>query len=417
MPHGIPARTRPDLNPGARAMRALIVGGSIAGLSAAHGLRRCGFHTVVLERSDGALLDRGAGLGLDLARLQAVLGRADGLLPPCIALEGRAIHTPAPAGHSPARAWRTRREPGRHTVSSWQHLYEALRAPLGPVVQPGVQVVGIARHRGGWRATTQDGRVMEADLLVGADGHGSVVRRHVDPQAVPRYAGYLLWRGLVDAHAAGDEARAQFLDGRLHLFAQPGHHMVVYEVPPARPGGARRLNWGWYTAASPAQQAALLQRAGLAPHTLIVPPARLPAADRHALVSRAAAWAAPWAALVARTADAGGLFVNAIHEFVSMTQPDAPVVLLGDAAHLLSPITGSGAAMAMEDALTLEHWSSHNSTAGGSAQHHWRSLARAMAESGRAAQQALLQARHWASHALGVPLPNDEAVPVSEEKP
>lgn len=55
-----------------------------------------------------------------------------------------------------------------------------------------------------------------------------------------------------------------------------------------------------------------------------MPPTRLHTADRHAVASQAAAiWPAPWAALVAHTAGAGGLFVNAIHEFVSMTQPDA----------------------------------------------------------------------------------------------
>jgi len=166
-------------------------------------------------------------------------------------------------------------------------------------VQTRVEVTDLACRDGRWRATTQDGRAIEADLVVGADGHRSVVRRHVDPQAVPQYAGYLLWRGMVDADAVGAEARSQFLDRHLHLLPRPGHHIVVYEVPPARPGGPRRLNWGWYVKASPARRQALVQRAGLPPDWLIVPPSRLHANDRHGAVALAAAtWPArrgpPW---------------------------------------------------------------------------------------------------------------------------
>jgi 2-polyprenyl-6-methoxyphenol hydroxylase-like FAD-dependent oxidoreductase len=330
-------------------MRAVVVGGSIAGLSAARVLERSGIETLVLEESDGAMQDRGAGLGLDPALVAAVLGHDASSALPQLHLRGRALHGGFDGAHAPVR------EHGEHRVTTWQHLHAALRQGLGVPVRTGAQVCGVRRGGGHWEVLTRQGEAHRADLVIGADGHRSAVRRHVDPSAQPRYCGYLLWRGMVAADALDDEVRATFLDGCLHLRPATGHHFVCYEVPAATAGGPRRLNWGWYVVAGPAARDALLQRAGMHHDTVIVPPARLAAQDREAAVESAAAtWPRPWALLVSQTAAAGGLFVNAIHEFVADAVAREPVVLLGDAAHLLSPITGSGAAQAMRDALALE---------------------------------------------------------------
>ena len=94
------------------------------------------------------MLDRGAGLGLDLSLLQAVLGRATGELPPCIELQGRAVHTDGVAGPGSSRAWQTVREPGLHRVSGWKQVYDALRQGLGSVVQTSAEVVGLTQQGG-----------------------------------------------------------------------------------------------------------------------------------------------------------------------------------------------------------------------------------------------------------------------------
>jgi 2-polyprenyl-6-methoxyphenol hydroxylase-like FAD-dependent oxidoreductase len=303
----------------------------------------------VLEASDGALQDRGAGLGLDPLLVAAVLGQEASPELPQLHLRGRALHSGCDGTHAPVR------EHGEHRVTTWQHLHVALRQGLGVPVRTGAQVCGVRRGGGHWEVLTSQGETHRADLIIGADGHGSALRRHVDPSAQARYCGYLLWRGMVAADALDNEVRATFLDGYLHLRPAPGHHFVSYEVPAATANGPRRLNWGWYTAASAATRDALLLRAGMHQDTVIVPPERLAAQAREAVVERAAAtWPRPWALLVSQTAAAGGLFVNAIHEFVADAVAREPVVLLGDATHLLSPITGSGAAQAMRDALALE---------------------------------------------------------------
>jgi 2-polyprenyl-6-methoxyphenol hydroxylase-like FAD-dependent oxidoreductase len=376
-------------------MRAVVVGGSIAGLSAAVVLERSGIETLVLEESDGAMQDRGAGLGLDPALVAAVLGHDAGRDLPQLRLHGRALHGGCDGARAPVR------EHGEHRVTTWQHLHAALRQGLGVPVRTGAQVCGVRRGGGHWEVLTRQGEAHRADLVIGADGHRSAVRRHVDPSAQPRYCGYLLWRGMVAADALDDEVRATFLDGYLHLRPAPGGHFVCYEVPAATAGGPRRLNWGWYVVAGPAARDALLQRAGMPQDTVIVPPARLDAQDREAAVERAAAtWPRPWALLVAQTAAAGGLFVNAIHEFVADVVAREPVVLLGDAAHLLSPITGSGAARAMRDALALEavlaEATVHRRPAGPLL---WAGSG-ALAAGHAAARAAQRRARAWAHSAL-----------------
>jgi 2-polyprenyl-6-methoxyphenol hydroxylase-like FAD-dependent oxidoreductase len=378
-------------------MRAVVVGGSIAGLSAARVLERSGIETLVFEESDGAMQDRGAGLGLDPALVAAVLGQDAGCDLPQLRLHGRALHGGCDATHAPVR------EHGEHRVTTWQHLHAALRRGLGVTVRTSAQVCGVRPAGGHWEVLTRQGEVCQADLVIGADGHRSAVRRHVAPAAQPRYCGYLLWRGMVAADALDDDVRATFLDGYLHLRPAPGHHFVCYEVPAATAHGPRRLNWGWYTAASPAARDALLQRAGMHQDSVIVPPARLAAQDRDAAVERAAVtWPRPWARLVAQTAAAGGLFVNAIHEFVADAVAREPVVLLGDAAHLLSPITGSGAAQAMRDALALEtvlaETMAHHRPVGPSL---W-AAGGALGACHAAARAAQGRARAWAQSALAV---------------
>jgi 2-polyprenyl-6-methoxyphenol hydroxylase-like FAD-dependent oxidoreductase len=54
-----------------KTLRPVIVGGSIAGLSAGIALISCGWDVVILERSE-SLLDAGAGLGIDENVIKAI---------------------------------------------------------------------------------------------------------------------------------------------------------------------------------------------------------------------------------------------------------------------------------------------------------------------------------------------------------
>ena len=78
----------------------------------------------------------------------------------------------------------------------------------------------------------------EGEVLVGADGLHSTLRRSFVPdEGPPRYSGLVLWRGAVEA--------PPFLDGRTMFMA--GHDRqkaVVYPIRgPLEPGGTVLTNW------------------------------------------------------------------------------------------------------------------------------------------------------------------------------
>ncbi len=94
-----------------------------------------------------------------------------------------------------------------------------------------------------------DGTRYEAEVVIGADGARSTVRRSVTPEhAEALYAGFLLWRAMVPESAlpaeilpAGDEP------SREHYFG--AYRLVTYPVPGTdgqATRGRRRLNMVWY---------------------------------------------------------------------------------------------------------------------------------------------------------------------------
>jgi 2-polyprenyl-6-methoxyphenol hydroxylase-like FAD-dependent oxidoreductase len=103
--------------------RALIVGGSLGGLFAAHQLRSLGWEVEVFERTDDDLADRGAGIGSHQALLEimrrAGLGlRQSGSTAPqsyiCLDRGNRLVHEMVM----------------RRTMTAWSRLYRPLKDNL-----------------------------------------------------------------------------------------------------------------------------------------------------------------------------------------------------------------------------------------------------------------------------------------------
>ncbi|MBY4731090.1 flavin-dependent oxidoreductase [Cupriavidus pauculus] len=176
-----------------------------------------------------------------------------------------------------------------------------------------------------------------ADVLVGADGIHSAVRRHFYPSGdAPRFSRRLLWRATSDA--------APYLDGRSMFMA--GHQdqkFVAYPISePMRAQGRSRINW-------------------IA--ELRVPedyPEAPPRSDWNRQVEKSvfraafADWRWKWIDIPALIDSA-----EAIYEFPMVDKDPLPrwtfgrVTLLGDAAHPMYPIGSNGSAQAIVDARYL----------------------------------------------------------------
>lgn len=181
-----------------------------------------------------------------------------------------------------------------------------------------------------------DGSTVEvlSDVLVGADGIHSAVRRVLYPQGdQPRFSGRMLWRAVTEA--------GPYMDGRSMFMA--GHQdqkFVAYPISePLRREGRARINW-------------------IA--ELRVPQGELPGTDWNRVVDKSV-FAAPFQSWRWDWIDIPALIdgAEAIYEFPLVDRDPLPrwtfgrVTLLGDAAHPMYPIGSNGSAQAILDARYL----------------------------------------------------------------
>jgi 2-polyprenyl-6-methoxyphenol hydroxylase-like FAD-dependent oxidoreductase len=172
-----------------------IIGGSIAGCTAAIELSRTGHHVTVFERSPGELKDRGAGMAAPVDTINTLIARdlVDANMPRFH------IDEIPHVGRSPADetyghiAWRV---PVTLKPFNWGDLYRNLRRRVPEsIYQPGCKVIGVDNSTK-QSATIQfaDGSQETFDLVTCADGYRSLGRRTLFPEVEMDYRGYVLWR-------------------------------------------------------------------------------------------------------------------------------------------------------------------------------------------------------------------------------
>src|SRR5215471_11937046 len=156
--------------------RALVIGGSLGGLLAAHLLRHAGWHAVVFERNEEALTGRGVGLGTH-PQLIAALRRAGIAFDASMGIRVTKVVCLDRAGNIMVE------QPTARTMSAWSRLYRALRDSLpAQDYRLGKKLRRIEQNDGSVTEIFEDGSSERGDLLVGADGIRSTVRAQFLPQ-------------------------------------------------------------------------------------------------------------------------------------------------------------------------------------------------------------------------------------------
>jgi 2-polyprenyl-6-methoxyphenol hydroxylase-like FAD-dependent oxidoreductase len=226
-------------------LEAAVVGGSVGGLCAAIALRNVDCEATVYEQAPQKQQGRGAGIVLhdDLA---AFLKRQEIADPPEVAVSSARRLELDRAGHVEVA------DETRRWMTSYDKLVGGLHAALdGTAYRTGTVITDVSDD--GRTLGVENGTSIEADLVVGADGAGSILRRTLLPDVAPSYTGYVAWRGLCGETDLPSRV-ADVLAGDFAFFTDPEHapfptQILSYLVPGPNgelEPGRRALNWVWY---------------------------------------------------------------------------------------------------------------------------------------------------------------------------
>lgn len=298
------------------AVRALIVGGGIAGLAAGLALRRAGWDSEVVERDPGPS-DVGTGLYLpgNGARALDRLGVLGAILDRAAVIEVQRIldhRARVLAEIDLPRVWGGC---GPCLALPRAELHRVLYDAAGVPIRHGVTVTGLEPRDDGVAVTLSGDARREADLVIGADGIRSSVRRLIGDATAPRPVGQLSWRFVVEDLPDIRAWTALLGRGRTFLLVPIGGGRVYCyaDVSTAVPTGREPL------------------------------PLRELFAD----------FAGPVPAALERLNGPRAPHVATIEELIAARTVAGHAVLIGDAAHASSPNMAQGATMACEDALVL----------------------------------------------------------------
>jgi 2-polyprenyl-6-methoxyphenol hydroxylase-like FAD-dependent oxidoreductase len=304
--------------------RAIVIGGGIGGLCTAISLRRIGVDAVVYEQAE-VLSEVGAGLTLwaNAVKPLRALGLAEAVIRAGSKIQRGLIRTASGRTLSRSEPGELERLFGEPTVAIHRAaLHDILLSALpAGTVRLDARCTSFEQEADGVIVRFAGGHTDRAELVVGADGIHSVIRRQLLPDVRLRYSGYAAWRGVVvtrDEVALGVTSESWGCGSRFGILRVDEERVYWFATANVPAGGTLSTD----------ERKSFLRR-------------------------RFRGWHHPVELLLGST-PAGEILQNDIYDLKPMKRwVEGRVILLGDAAHPTTPNMGQGACMAIESSLVL----------------------------------------------------------------
>ncbi len=219
-----------------------IIGGSLGGLFTGIALHNAGHDVCIFEKTSEQLKDRGAGIVLqhelidffhdyriaDIKEINVpILQRV------YVDKEGNKTHV----------------DNTEQQMTAWGTIFHKLITHFPKEkYKYGFKFTMLTQHDNKVTVTFENEVSETFDLLIGADGTNSSVRKIIFPDVQYNYAGYVGWRGIVQENELLPNILKEFKD-RFTFYNMPKSHILCYLIPGNEDevtAGSRRLNWVWY---------------------------------------------------------------------------------------------------------------------------------------------------------------------------
>jgi salicylate hydroxylase len=310
-----------------------IVGGGLAGLAAAHALRTFGMQVEVFEAAP-ALGEIGAAVNVSPQAFKALQAIDLGDKVAAVATSSPGIYTRNMQTGEFLEFNDRHKAAARYGAPYYTFhradLLDAFASGLDhSAIHLGHRLTGLEERGDRIILAFANGAQVDAEIVIGADGVRSVIRRALYGDDNPAYTGQMVWRALLN----GDDVPEEVLAPTGHTqWVGPGCHLLAYYIR-----GKRLVNivtqedtdkWveeGWSIRGDPDEMRLSFPN----------PEPRLE--KLLSLVTECSKW---------------GLFTRPL----TQNWGRGRIELIGDAAHAMLPNAGQGACQAFEDAYILARW-------------------------------------------------------------
>lgn len=309
---------------------AIIVGASLSGLMTAISLAREEIQVTVIEKVDSRHR-LGAGLQVDEARFNAV---------------------------GTERLLRNLASGGKRSIQLWSSIEYRLRneaqADFHIEILYGTRVVKVQQNEHSAWVETSEGKCIAGDVVIGADGHNSLVRQHVSPEnATATFAGYMVWIASTKEEELPKHLRPRYNHPEVTMLDSLNGFLFGSIITSLDEPTNRRIGCTWYDNS----RNDLLRSLGCVEKNRVnyslkgseIPSETLAELGAHVSLK----WEDPWKSAMLHALQTRSITGTPIKEYVPNALVKGRIALIGDAAHVPAPITASGFNASLEDAVEL----------------------------------------------------------------